>query len=226
MKLFNSRRIPLDEGSFTGADFTGFYDEHARRFMGPVYRRLAARARRIGGAGERVLDIGTGSGRLAIELARSCPDWRITGVDVSEDMLELTRRNIDRSGLPGRIELRQASAAALPFADGSFSLVTSNASLHLWKDPLAVFGEIARVTAPGGVCLIWDNLRLTACTPLLGLFGRAMGMNAAQRRLWLRAIRSSYTMREVRAMVRKSAIATARVLFIPAVFELGIEWRK
>jgi ubiquinone/menaquinone biosynthesis C-methylase UbiE len=226
MKLFNSRRIPLDEGSFTGADFIGFYDEHARRFMGPVYRRLAARARRIGGAGERVLDIGTGSGRLAIELARSRPDWHITGIDISEDMLELTRRNIDRSGLPGRIDLRRASAAALPFADGSFSLVTSNASLHVWKDPLAVFSEIARVTSPGGVCLIWDNLRLTACAPLLGLFGRAMGMNAAQRGLWRRAVQSSYTMREVRAIVRKSAIATAHVSFIPAVLELGIEWKK
>lgn len=226
MNLFDGRRIPLGEGSFTGADFAGFYDEHARRFMGPVYRRLAARAARTGGTGQRVLDIGTGSGRLMIEMARSRPDWLITGVDISEDMLELARRNIDRSGLPGRIELRRASAAALPFADGSFALVTSHASLHLWKDPLAVFNEIARVTAPGGVCLIWDNLRITAFTPFMGLLGRAMGMNAAQRRLWLRAVRSAYTLREARAMVKKSAIAAASVLFIPAFFELGIEWRK
>jgi ubiquinone/menaquinone biosynthesis C-methylase UbiE len=226
MKFIEGVRIPLNEGSFAGADMAQFYDEHARRFMMPIYRRFARKVAGINPAGKRVLDIGTGSGLLAIELARACPDLQITGIDISEEMLKLARQNAAQGSLADRIDFRQAAAAALPFADGYFALVASHASLHLWTDPLKVFKEIARVTSPGGYCLIRDNLRLTMLTPLLNLIGRAMGMNAAQRRLWRQAIRSSYTSGEAKAILRESAIKDARVKTIPGLFELGIEWRK
>ena len=219
-------RVLLSEKSFTGADAARFYDEHARRFMKPVYRRLAKKAAGISPAGTRVLDIGTGSGYLAIELARARPDWHITGTDISEDMLNLARQNADRGGLADRIDFLQAPAAALPFADGYFSLVTSNASLHLWTDPLKVFQEIVRVTSPGGYCLIWDTMRLTALSPLLRLIGWVMGMNAAERRLWIEAMRASYTIGEARALLRESALEDARVNIIPVFFYLGITWKK
>jgi ubiquinone/menaquinone biosynthesis C-methylase UbiE len=226
MKFINGIRIPLDETSFIDADTAQFYDEHARRFMGPVYRQFAAKAAKINTAGKRVLDIGTGSGRLAIELARARSDWQITGVDISEEILKLARQNTIRSNLTDEIDFRQASAAALPFADGYFALVTCNASLHLWADPIKVFKEIARVTAPGGYCLIWDNLRLAMLNPFLSLIGWIMGMDASQRRLWLQAVHSSYTIGEAKAMLKNSALKDARVIFIPGVFYLGIEWRK
>ncbi len=226
MKLINGTRVPLDEKVFLDAATAQFYDEHARRFMGPVYRRFAAKAAGMRPAGKRALDIGTGSGRLAIELAGARPDWQITGIDISEDMLKLARENAGRGGLADTIDFRQAAATALPFADGYFALVTSNASLHLWTDPLKVFKEIARVTAPGGYCLIWDNLRLTMLNPFLSLIGRAMGMNAAQRRLWLQAVQSSYTIGEAKALLRESALKDARVTFTPGLFELCIEWRN
>jgi len=220
------RRIPLNEDEFVGADAARFYDEHARRFMGPAYRRFAKKAAGMNLSGNRVLDVGTGSGLLAIELARARSDWQITGIDISEEMLKIARQNAARSGLADRIDFRQAPAAALPFPDGSFDLVASHASLHLWKDPLAVFKEIARVTSPGGYCLLWDNLRLAAFLPFLILLGVAMGMNSAQRRLWLQAVRSSYTLGEARAIIKESAIKDARVIFILAFFMLGVAWRK
>jgi ubiquinone/menaquinone biosynthesis C-methylase UbiE len=226
MRFIEGGRIPLKEDTFVDANSAQFYDEHARRFMGSVYRRFARKVAGINPAGKRVLDIGTGSGRLAIELARARPDLQITGIDISENMLKLARQNAARGSLADRIDFRQAAAAALPFTDGYFALVTSNDSLHLWADPLKVFQEIARVTAPGGYCLIRDNLRLTMLTPLLNLLGRAMGMNAAQRRLWRQAIRSSYTIGEAKAILKESALKDARVKTIPGFFELGIEWRK
>jgi SAM-dependent methyltransferase len=226
MNIFTGKRVPLDEDQFIDFDSAQFYDEHARRFMGPVYRRFAVKAAGIITSGNRVLDIGAGSGLPAIELAQARSDWRITGIDVSENMLELARRNAAQSGLADRIEFRQATADALPFDEGCFSLVVSNASLHLWKDPLKVFKEIARVTAPGGYCLIWDNLRLSAFGLFMGLIGRAMGMDAPQRRLWRRAVRSSYTAGEAKAMLKESALQNARVTLNPWIMELGIEWRK
>ncbi len=225
MNFLSGARIPLKEDSFIDAGLAQFYDEHARRFMGPIFRRFAKRAAKISPAGKQVLDIGTGSGRLAIELAKARPDWQITGIDISEDMLKLARQNAARMGLADRIDFKQASADALPFPDGFFDLAVSNASLHLWSDPLKVFNELARVTAPGGYCLIWDNLRLARLNPLLSLLGRLMGMNAAQCRLWMRAIRSAYTTGEARAILRESALKGARVM-ITDFLELGIEWRK
>lgn len=226
MGFINGARIPLSEEQFIDADTAQFYDEHARRFMGPVYRRFVARVAGISLPVKRVLDIGTGSGRLAIELAKARSDWQVTGVDISEEMLKLARKNVNQSGLSNRIDFQQASATTLPFPDGCFALVTCNSSLHLWADPLKVFQEIARVTAPGGYCLLRDNLRLTILNPLLSLIGLAMGMNASQRRLWLQAIRSSYTIGEAKAILKESALKGARVILIPGIISLGIEWRK
>ncbi len=226
MKFIEGTRSPLSEEQFVNADIAQLYDEHARRFMEPVYRRFAAKAAGISAGGKRVLDIGTGSGRLAIELARARSDWQITGIDISEYVLKLARQNTEQGSLADRIDFQQASASALPFADGYFTLVTSHASFHLWTDPLKVFKEAVRVTSPGGYCLIWDNLRLTRLSPLLSLIGRAMGMNAAQRQLWMQAILSSYTIGETQAILRESALKDARVKIYLGFFELGIEWRK
>jgi hypothetical protein len=53
-----------------------------------------------------------------------------------------------------------------------------------------------------------------------------MGMNSNQRRLWMQAVRSSYTLGEARAIIKESALKDARVIFIPIFFMVGIEWRK
>ena len=226
MKLIAGKRVPLSEQEFTDTNAARFYDEHARRFMSSVYRRFAKKAARFALAGARVLDVGTGSGRLAIELARARPGWQVTGVDVSEDMLNIARQNAARSGLSRNINFRQAPAAALPFPDGYFSLVVSNASLHLWRDPVKVCGEIARVTAPVGYCLIRDNVRLSRLFPLLGLIGRTMGMNKMQRRLWTEAIRASYTPGEVKSIFHESPLKDARVSIAPDLLYLDIAWQK
>ncbi len=226
MKFLSGSRVPLNEEQFIGNATARFYDEHSRRFMGSVYRRFVKKIAEMNLPVKKVLDIGTGSGYLAIKLAKAHPDWQITGIDISGAMLNLARENADRYRLKDKIDFLEYSAEALPFVKGYFDLVISNASLHLWENPLKVFKEIARVTAPGGYCLIWDNLRLTACLPFLNLTGWGMGMNKAQRQLWLKAVRSSYTIREVKDILRESALKDARVEFTPGVLQLGVEWRK
>jgi ubiquinone/menaquinone biosynthesis C-methylase UbiE len=226
MKLPKGARIPLREDNFKDTVAAQFYDEHARRFMGPVYRQFAAKAAGISVWGKQVLDLGTGSGRLAIELAKARPDWHITGSDTSEEMLKIAQRNTEKSALTGRINFHQTATETLPFNDDYFALVASNSSLHLWTDPIKVFKEIARVTKPGGYCLIWDNMRFNILNPFLNLLGWAMGMNPAQRRLWLQAIRSSYTIGEVKALLGESTLKDALVKIETRFLELCILWRK
>ncbi len=226
MDIFSRARLPLAESQFVNADTARLYDAHARRFMGPVFRRLAKQAAALNLPGNNVLDVGSGSGLLTLELAAVRPDLSITGIDIAEEMLALAGNNTARAGLGDRVDFQPASAAALPFKDNSFALVVSNASLHLWQEPVKVFNEMARVTAPGGYCLIWDNARAALFRPLLAALGRVMGMNAWQRNVWMQAVGSSYTAGEVKKLLIQTVMPNGRVSFNPRLFELEITWQK
>lgn len=107
-------------------------------------------------SGERALDLGCGTGDMAIAIARrSPPDARIVGVDFSERMLDVGREKIQRLGLSERIDLRQGDGQRLDFADGAFDAVCSAWVVRNLSDIPAGFREMRRVTRPGGrvVCL-------------------------------------------------------------------------
>ncbi|MBK1670434.1 SAM-dependent methyltransferase [Rhodovibrio sodomensis] len=91
-------------------------------------------------AGERILDLGCGDGRLTQEAAAG--GARLTGVDLSPQLVAAAR---------GRgLDVQVADAAALPYPDASFDAVLSNAALHWMTEPEPVLGEVARVLKPGG----------------------------------------------------------------------------
>lgn len=98
----------------------------------------------------QVLDVATGTAGVAIAIARQT-NASITGVDVSEEMLELGRRRVAAAGLAGRIELQAARAEELPFAVGTFDAVSFTYVLRYVDDPAATVAEMSRVLRPGGV---------------------------------------------------------------------------
>jgi SAM-dependent methyltransferase len=91
-------------------------------------------------AGDRILDLGCGNGQLTARLAAT--GARVTGVDLSPEMVAAARA----LGLEAEV----ANAEALPFADGSFDAVFSNAALHWVRDHDAMQAEVYRVLKPGG----------------------------------------------------------------------------
>ncbi len=101
---------------------------------GGVVEWLAARA------GERILDLGCGDGKLTAALAEA--GAQMTGVDASAQMAAAARGR----GIP----VMEASAEALPFETASFDAVFSNAALHWVRDQDAMLGEVRRVVRPGG----------------------------------------------------------------------------
>jgi ArsR family transcriptional regulator len=126
---------------------------------GPVEAALVAMldAMPAGGADNgmlgQLLDVGTGTGRIAELLAPRAS--HVTGVDRSPEMLRLARTRLQ--GLPaGQVDLVQGDFLSLPFADGVFDTVLFHQVLHYALAPEAVLAEAARVTAPGGRIAVVD----------------------------------------------------------------------
>ena len=103
----------------------------------------------------RVLDIGTGPGRLPIILASESPLLLVTGLDLSIDMVKIAAQEAQKRGLKN-VVFRQGSASDLPFPDTEFNLVVSTLSFHHWKQPEQALDEIYRVLREGGEAWIYD----------------------------------------------------------------------
>ena len=118
---------------------------------GPVEAALTAM---LGGAAlGRLLDVGTGTGRMAELYAPAAA--HVVAIDKSPEMLRIARARLQHLP-PGTIELVQGDFTALPFADASFDTVLFHQVLHYSHTPETVLAEAARVTAPGGRIAIVD----------------------------------------------------------------------
>lgn len=117
--------------------------------MGSDLGRLYREAEAIGALpdGAAVLDVPCGGG-VALRGVRPGQDVRYVAADIAPAMLERTRREAERRGVG--VELTEADASALPFADAAFDLVVSFTGLHCFPDPERAVRELARVTRPDG----------------------------------------------------------------------------
>jgi len=137
------------------------YDRDAEdyeRYWAPVLDRAArdlldrveAYVAGIGGA-PAVLDVGTGSGVLAIDALERWPGARVLGTDPSTGMLAMARQRVARLGADdGRVAWLEAPADELPLPDGAVDLVVSSFALQLVPDRAAALREAYRVLRPGG----------------------------------------------------------------------------
>jgi ubiquinone/menaquinone biosynthesis C-methylase UbiE len=130
-------------GPFDGV--AGSYDDWFRTPVGSVVDRLELDLLFVMAQpepGDRVLDVGTGTGHYAALLAQR--GLAVTGVDISEPMLRIAAARQQRFGLV------RADAGRLPFGDEAFDLVMCVTALEFVDDPLRVAAEMARVCRVGG----------------------------------------------------------------------------
>jgi demethylmenaquinone methyltransferase / 2-methoxy-6-polyprenyl-1,4-benzoquinol methylase len=168
---------------------------HARELfapLGPTYDRYAGLlsfgqdprwrsflVSRIPADAKRVLDVASGTAAVAIELVRADPGRTVVGVDQSPEMLAAGRERVAHEGLNDRIELREARAERLPFADGEVDALTFTYLLRYVDDVPATLRELARVVRPGGtVAMLEFGLPRGAWRPLWELYVR-VGLPAA-----------------------------------------------
>lgn len=135
--------------------------EDARRFnslaktaLAPVNPIVARQITDLCGITEgTAIDIGSGPGQLAIEMAR-LTSLTIYALDISDAMRPIAADNIQQAGYSERIIVQTGDAAAIPFPDASADLIFSKGSAFFWDDLTTAFREIRRVLRPGGKAFI------------------------------------------------------------------------
>jgi SAM-dependent methyltransferase len=142
----------------TGAHWADHADRHDR-LLGPWGEAVLAAAALT--RGDRVLDVGCGTGTMTRSAARSAPDGHALGVDISGPLVALARDMAAADG-PGNVAFEVADAQVHPFAPGSADVVLSRFGVMFFDDLVAAFANIRRALASGGrlafVC--WQDLAL------------------------------------------------------------------
>lgn len=181
------KRQPFAHGVFEDIEVARRYDREARMRARYVARSFVTVSRRWGITSGEVLDVGTGTGLLAIQFAKRIPGVTVVGLDLSNVVLELARDTAQASEVASRVTFKHGDAQDMPFDDDVFDLVVSSNTLHLIENPVRMFDEIQRVLKPMGKFFISDF-----------------------RRSWLGIltshIRASYSPKEVENLLRRSKL--------------------
>ena len=144
---------------------------------------------------QQILDIACGTGDYSIAIARRAhPGTVVTGVDLTEAMLQVMRSKVEKAGLSGRIVAEQGNAEAMRFADNRFDRATIAFGIRNFEHREQALRELLRVLKPGGRLVILElsvpsnpllrwcyNLYFTRLLPAIG--GMVSGDKAAYRYL-------------------------------------------
>lgn len=127
------------------------------KYTEQVTRHLPAPMMTMAGvtSSQHILDIGTGTGIVALEVARKLGEQgRVVGIDLSDGMLATAKGKADKEGLATKAEFLKMDAEALEFEDNSFDNVLSLYALRHFPNPEKAVAEIRRVLKPGGKAVI------------------------------------------------------------------------
>ncbi|NHJ14909.1 MAG: class I SAM-dependent methyltransferase [Candidatus Thorarchaeota archaeon] len=156
----------------------------------------------------RLLDVGTGPGRLLQEIHGRNPSISLYGLDISESMIRLAERNLNGIDVSLHVSSIQKSA----FEDDFFSLVTCTGSFYLWNDPEKGLNEIYRILKPGKTAFLfethsdYDRVALREQVKK-NLQGESFFRRILMPRFLGRQLKMAYSQQETREILLKSDFA-------------------
>jgi ubiquinone/menaquinone biosynthesis C-methylase UbiE len=149
-----------------------------------------------------ILDVGTGTAQIPIELCRQAGTAQMVAIDMAHEMLRVAEENLRRAGLEGRLRMEQADAKSLAYAAHTFAAVISNSIVHHIPEPQRVLAEMLRVAKPGGTLFIRDLLRPDDEAAVQRLVATYAGdANAHQQQMFAESLRAALTLTEIRSLV-------------------------
>lgn len=155
-----------------------------------------------GEIGIDVLDVGTGTAQIPVELCRQNEECRVIAIDMAAHMLDLARFNIEVDGLTQRIYLQQIDAKDMNFEQDMFDCVISNSIIHHIPQPRLVLQEAIRVARPGGLLFFRDLMRPESGEEVSRLVEMYAGdENPHQKQMFDDSLRAALSLEEIREMV-------------------------
>jgi Methylase involved in ubiquinone/menaquinone biosynthesis len=129
-----------------------WYDKNSRKSRLAEMYSYADMVEKRSDHGAAVLEVAPGPGYLSVELARR--GFTVTGVEISQDFVDIEKRNAKEAAVT--VDFRQGNASALPLPDNSFDFVVCSAAFKNFKEPIKAMNEMYRVLKQGGTALILD----------------------------------------------------------------------
>jgi 2-polyprenyl-3-methyl-5-hydroxy-6-metoxy-1,4-benzoquinol methylase len=152
----------------------------------------------------RVVDLGTGTAQIPIELCRRAPHVTVTGIDAAESMLDVGRRNLAQHGFIDRVELVCHDAKVVPTELGQFEVVMSNSLVHHLPEPEQFFDVALMMVAPGGSLFVRDLFRPATEGEWVSLVATyAADAEPEQRQMFADSLQAALTVDEVRDIVAR-----------------------
>ena len=155
-----------------------------------------------GEIGIDVLDVGTGTAQIPVELCRQNEECRVIAIDMAAHMLDLARFNIEVDGFTQRIYLQQIDAKDMNFEQDMFDCIISNSIIHHIPQPRLVLQEAIRVARPGGLLFFRDLMRPGSGEEVSRLVEMYAGdENPHQKQMFDDSLRAALSLEEIREMV-------------------------
>ena len=175
------------------------YDEMGHSEVNRIFVHDLLEAGELDG---EVLDLGTGTAQIPVELCLRCDSCYVMAVDMSTNMLDVARYNVELASLIERIQLDLADAKKLVHENDRFVAVISNSIIHHIPEPAEVLAESVRVVQPGGLLFFRDLVRPDSEEDLRRLVEtHASQENQRQQELFADSLRASLRVAEVRDLV-------------------------
>ena len=159
-----------------------------------------------------VLDMGTGTAQIPIELCRQHDSATVLAIDLAQHMLDVGNTNVIAAGFSNRITLEKVDAKKLPYADGRFPAVISNSIIHHIPEPKSCIAEMARVADRGAVIFVRDLMRPNSDAEVQHIVDTYAGNeNDHSRQMFDDSLRAALSLTEMQDLVGEFGFDAAQV---------------
>jgi ubiquinone/menaquinone biosynthesis C-methylase UbiE len=195
--VFSNNREPEPE-VMASAEEVAAYDRLSLKYLNVLHNGFIETVINCSPETGRFLEVGCGTGRISLGVAKRSRNIRITAVDSSRAMLAVARSIARSQDLTGRVAFRFMDARTLTWEDHCFDAVFCHNMLHHLEDPLPVLREMKRVVKPGGAFLVRDLVRRSRPLAWAHTWGFGLLYSRMMKAEYFASMRAAFTEDEFR----------------------------